>query len=311
MLNRRHIRIKVMQALYVYYNDKDIKVTSPQIVKILDKNVGKLYELYLYLLLFLRELGGFMVHYDEEVKSRYIQNDRDVQNSLKLFNNPILQNLINSEEFEKALKDNHVVWGGENDILRKIFLDLKNQEIYKDYINQTEDSAGSNYELMAFIIRHYTTNFPVLQQHLEEEYYNWLDDKKIAKQMVSKTLQSIAFAPLEKTPLMPQGHKDDENYIFAQELIKKTIAEDEKIENIIRAKTEQWESHQVAMLDMIIIKMAVCEFINFPTIPPKVSINEYIELAKTYSTPQSKKFVNGVLDAILKDLNKEGKLIKN
>src|SRR6185312_4859198 len=105
MLNRRHIRIKVMQALYVYYNDKDIKVTSPQIVKILDKNVGKLYELYLYLLLFLRELGGFMVHYDEEVKSRYIQNDRDVQNSLKLFNNPILQNLINSEEFEKALKD--------------------------------------------------------------------------------------------------------------------------------------------------------------------------------------------------------------
>jgi len=300
-----------MQALYVYYNDRDDKTGATQILKILDKNVGKLYELYLYLLLFLKELGGFMVHYDEEVKSRYIQNDRDVKNSLKLFNNPILQNLMNSEDFEKALKENKVVWNGENDMLRRIFLDLKNQEVYKDYINLPESDPGADFELMAFIIRHYTTNFPVLQQHLEEEYYNWLDDRKIARQMASKTLQAIAFAPLEKMQLMPQSHKDDENYIFAQELVKQTIAEDAKLETIIRSKTEHWESHQVALLDLIIIKMAVCEFINFPTIPPKVSINEYIELAKTYSTPQSKKFVNGVLDAILKDLNKEGKLIKN
>ncbi len=298
-----------MQALYVFYNDREDNLSASKVLKVLDKNIDKLYELYLYLLLMLKELGDFMIHYDEEIKSRYIQNDRDVKNSLKFINNPVLKALQNSPEFEKALKDNHVHWNGDTDILRKIFLDLKNQEIYKDYLMTPEENPGVNYELLTFILRHYTTNFPVVQQHLEEEYYNWLDDRKIAKQMAGKTLQAIALASEEKISLMPQSHREDENYIFAQELVKKTIAEDESLEKIIRAKTEHWEQHQVAMIDMIIIKMAVCEFIYFPTIPPKVSINEYIELAKTYSTPQSKKFVNGVLDAILKDLNKEGKAL--
>jgi len=298
-----------MQALYVYYNDREDNLSASKVLKVLDKNIDKLYELYLYLLLMLKELGDFMIHYDEEIKSRYIQNDRDVKSSLKFLNNPVLKALQNSQEFEKALKDNKISWNGDSDILRKIFLDLKNQEAYKDYLIAPEDNAGVNYELLTFILRHYTTNFPVVQQHLEEEYYNWLDDRKIAKQMAGKTLQTIALASEEKISLMPQSHREDENYIFAQELIKKTIAEDESLEKIIRAKTEHWEQHQVAMIDMIIIKMAVCEFIYFPTIPPKVSINEYIELAKTYSTPQSKKFVNGVLDAILKDLNKEGKAL--
>ena len=298
-----------MQALYVFYNDREDVLSASQVLKVLDKNIDKLYELYLYLLLLLKELGSFMVHYDEEVKSRYIQNEKDLKNSLKFVNNPVLQALQNSEEFEKALKDNQVSWNGDVDILRKIFLDLKNQEIYKDYLLAPEENAGINYELLTFILRHYTTNFPVVQQHLEEEFYNWLDDRKVTKQMAGKTLQAIAIDAEGKIPLMPQSHRDDENYIFAQELVKKTIAEDAFLEKTIRAKTEHWESHQVAMVDMIIIKMAVCEFIFFPTIPPKVSINEYIELAKTYSTPQSKKFVNGVLDAILKDLNKEGKAL--
>ena len=298
-----------MQALYVYYNDREDNLSASKVLKVLDKNIDKLYELYLYLLLMLKELGDFMIHYDEEIKSRYIQNEKDVKSSLKFLNNPVLKALQDSTEFEKALKDNHVSWNGDADILRKIFLDLKNQDPYKDYIMTPEETPGVNYELLTFILRHYTTNFPVVQQHLEEEYYNWLDDRKIAKQMASKTLQAIALAPEEKISLMPQSHREDENYIFAQELVKKTIAEDESLEKIIRAKTEHWEQHQVAMIDMIIIKMAVCEFIYFPTIPPKVSINEYIELAKTYSTPQSKKFVNGVLDAILKDLNKEGKAL--
>ena len=298
-----------MQALYVYYNDREDNLSASKVLKVLDKNIDKLYELYLYLLLMLKELGDFMIHYDEEIKSRYIQNERDVKNSMKFLNNPVLKALQNSSEFEKAIKDNLVSWNGDADILRKVFLDLKNQEIYKDYLMTPDENPGVNYELLTFILRHYTTNFPVVQQHLEEEFYNWLDDRKIAKQMAGKTLQAIALASEEKISLMPQSHREDENYIFAQELIKKTIAEDESLEKIIRSKTEHWEQHQVAMIDMIIIKMAVCEFIYFPTIPPKVSINEYIELAKTYSTPQSKKFVNGVLDAILKDLNKEGKAL--
>jgi transcription antitermination protein NusB len=311
MLSRRHIRVKVMQALYMYYNDKQGNSSITQVVKALDKNINKLYELYLYMLVFLSEFAHFIASYDEEIKSRYIQNEKDSQNSLKFYQNPILQKLIHSEELEKAAKKNHVVWNGDKDILRKIFFDLKNQEIYKDYLAAPESNPGLNYEVLNFVLRHYSTHLPYFQQHLEEEFYNWLDDKKVALQMAGKTLQTLATKSDDSAFLQPLSKNDDENYTFADELLRKTISEDEKIEKLIATRITKWEPHMVAMIDNIILKMAVCEFLNFPSIPSKVSINEYIELAKNYSTPQSKKFVNGVLDAILQELKKEGKLLKN
>jgi N utilization substance protein B len=312
MLSRRHIRVKVMQALYMYYNDKPDTKSSIQAVKALDKNINKLYELYLYILVFITEMGNFLSKYDEEVKSRYIQNDQDTKNSLKLFQNPIIQYLMNSKELEKAAKKNQVVWNGDEDTLRKIFLDLKNQEIYKEFINAPETTAGQNYEILTFMIRHYSSHMPVFSQHLEEEYYNWLDDKKVALQMAAKTIQNLATIGEDNTAfLLPLSKNDDENYQYAEELLKKTIAQEDEIEQIISGRITKWEPHQVAMIDGIILKMAVCEFLNFPSIPSKVSINEYIELAKTYSTPQSKKFVNGVLDAVWQGLKKDGKLVKN
>jgi len=311
MLSRRHIRVKVMQALYMYYNDSSDLNSKAQAVKALDKNINKLYELYLYLLLFISEIGSFLAEYDEEVKSRYIQNDQDTKNSLKLFQNPILQKLMNSSELEKAAKKNHIMWNGDKDTLRKIFLDLKNQEIYKDYINAPENTPGSHYEILVFILRHYTTHTPVLTQHLEEEFYNWLDDKKVALQMAGKTLQTLATSDDESAFLLPLSKNDDENYQYAEELLKKTIDGNDSFDNLISTRITKWEPHQVAMIDNIILKMAICEFLNFPSIPSKVSINEYVELAKTYSTPQSKKFVNGVLDAILTELRKDGILVKS
>jgi transcription antitermination protein NusB len=311
MLSRRHIRVKVMQALYMYYNDKQGSTSLAQVVKALDKNISKLYELYLYLLLFLEEFGNFIFEYDEEVKSRYIQNEKESVQSLKFYNNPILQSLISSEELEKAAKKYHVVWNGDKDILRRIFLDLKNQEIYRDYLASHENNPGLNYEVLNFVLRHYSTHLPLFQQHIEEEYYNWYDDKKVALQMAGKTLQTLATKTDDSSFLVPLSKNDDENYTYAEELLKKTITEDEKIDKLIATRITKWEPHMVAMIDNIILKMAVCEFLNFPSIPSKVSINEYIELAKNYSTPQSKKFVNGVLDAILQELKKEGKLLKS
>jgi transcription antitermination protein NusB len=311
MLSRRHIRVKVMQALYMYYNDYKDNRNVPQVVKALDKNIDKLYELYLYFLIFLGELGHFIAEYDEEVKSRYIQNERESLNSLKFFQNPVLQTLMNSEVLKKAAKKYHIIWNGDKDLLRRIFLDLKNQELYKDYLSMPENNTALNYEVLTFVLRHYLTHFPVLQQHFEEEFYNWYDDKKVALQMASKTLHAIAEDPEHIEFLLPLSKNDDENYKYAEDLLKSTIAQDEKLEKIIAVRITKWEPHMVAMIDNIILKMAVCEFLNFPSIPSKVSINEYIELAKTYSTPQSKKFVNGVLDAIWQELKKEGKLLKS
>jgi N utilization substance protein B len=305
MLSRRHIRVKVLQALYGYYSEGGENTNTAQLTRALDKNISKLYDLYLYLLLFVEELGNFVAQYEEEVKSRYIPNEAELTSSGKLSQNPVLQKLMQSDIFHKALSKNAVQWQGDSDILRRIFLDLKNQEAYKDFIQMGAQNPVLEQEVLIFIIKHYTANLSSFQQHLEEQFYNWLDDKKIAIQMAVKTIQQIASGETQDNFLLPISDNEEDIYEYAHQLMKLTIKENKKLEEIISSKISKWEPHQIALIDGIILKMAVCEFLHFPSIPPKVTINEYIELAKNYSTPQSKKFVNGVLDAILKELGKE------
>ncbi len=308
MLSRRHIRVKVLQALYSYYNDENVSVA--QLEKQLIQNIDRLYELYNYLLLFLEEMGNYMIHYDEEVKGRYIVDDSDLQAGKKLFNNAILQKLMNSEELHKTAEKLKVVFKADRDLLRKIFLDLKNQDAYRDFMNSSGGINVAEQEVILFILKNYSGNSPIFEQHLEEEYFNWNDDKKIAVQMAQKTVQLLA-AGKEQEILLPVGQNPDELYDYARQLLNKTIQENDKLQGIITPKIPKWEPNQVALIDLIILKMGVCEFLHFMSIPATVTINEYIELAKIYSTPQSKKFVNGVLDAIRKDLQKEGVLPKN
>jgi N utilization substance protein B len=310
MLSRRHIRVKVLQALYMYHSGisdaNDLRVLK----KATDKSISQLYDLYLYLLLFLEELGNYAQKYEEELKGRYLPNDKEIRLSRKLFTNPILQKLAESPAFNKVIEKNKIQWQGENDLLRKIFLDLKNQENYQDYVQLADSNPALNSEILSFILKQYSTHFSLFTQHLEEAFINWHDDRKIVMQMLTKTLQTLAVSGQNDDYLSPLSLNDDENYEYAQDLLVKCIEHDSELESIINPRIGKWEPHQIAVIDRIILKMAVCEFLYFPSIPAKVSINEYIELAKSYSTPQSKKFINGVLDTIQKELKKEGILIK-
>lgn len=309
MLNRRHIRIKVMQALYMYYNDGQEKNIAAA-EKSLEKSIEKLYELYLYLLVFLEELGHYALQYEDTVKSRYVTSATDTRSSLKLFENSIIKKISESDYFHKATKKYHVLWQADDDLLRKIFLDLKNQDIYNEYVQFSAENKVLEQEVLLFILKQYTSNFSLMVQHLEEQYYNWLDDKKIAMQMANRTVQLLASGDSNEAFLLPLSLNDDDNFEYASELLKKTVKEDANIDNLLKTRIAKWEPHQIAMIDHILLKMAACEFLYFPSIPAKVTINEYIELAKNYSTPQSKKFINGVLDAILKGLQKDGVMIK-
>ncbi|MCX6351579.1 MAG: transcription antitermination factor NusB [Bacteroidetes bacterium] len=309
MLSRRHIRVKVLQTLYVYFNDED-PPTTKALVTLLHRNTDKMYELYLYLLLMVEELGNFMLHYEEEVKGRYILNDVDVQNSSRIYNSTIMQSLMNNEEFHAELKRYKVTWQGDNDLLRKIFLDLKNQEVYNDFLKNIDSKLITDRDVFSFIIKHYPANLALLTQHLEEVYFNWWDDKKIVVQAAIKTIQAIS--EKQEDFLQPFSQKNHADSIeFAEELLEKTIAQSKELDKLIAPKITKWEPHMIAIMDIIIIKMALCEFINFPSIPLTVTINEYIDLSKLYSTPNSKKFVNGVLDAIRIEMKKDGRLVKN
>lgn len=310
MLNRRHIRIKVLQALYAYWSAGG-EINKLYIEREMEKNLNRLYELYLFILLFVRELASFAEKYDDEVKGRNLHTSMELNVNKKFYENLIVKKLESNKDFEQQMKIYKVVWDDDNDILRKIFIDLKNSEIYREYITIVEDDKGTNLELFDFIIKHYPNSFSLFEQHLEEKFLNWYDDSKVVEQMVKKTFKNIVTDPESEEFLVPIALNEEVSFDFASELFNKVIEHSKDFETMIVTKIDKWEPTRLPLIDSIILKMGLAEFLYFSSIPVKVTINEYIELAKNYSTPNSKKFINGVLDNLLIELEKENKINKS
>ncbi|MFC2114696.1 transcription antitermination factor NusB [Bacteroidota bacterium] len=310
MLNRRHIRIKVMQAIYIYWNSAGDK-TEYQVEQEMMKSIYKLYDLYLYLLLFVKELTFFTEKYDSEVRATKISSAREIKMNQLFYSNKLIEKLNSSVTLEKELSQRKLIWDTEDvSLLRKVFLDLKNTEIYKEFINQEEPTDEVTLELFAFILKQYTVNFALLDQFLEEKFFNWLDDSKLSVQMAIKTFKNILSDSENDDILLPLSQDDDVSIEFAKELFNIAIREHVTLDKLIVSKIDKWEPSRIPLVDHIILQMGITEFMHFQSIPVKVTINECIELAKYYSTPNSKKFINGVLDNILTDLEKENKINK-
>jgi N utilization substance protein B len=310
MLSRRHVRVKVLQALYAYANSGDT-ANQEQVKKQMIQNIYQLYDLYLYLLLFLKELGLFVAKYDEENKAPYLPNLQSHGHFLRLHDNPIMQALINSRSLAGKLDWKQVAWQGDNDLLRKVFYDLKNTDYYQDYIHSDEEQVYEDAEMLKHILKHYTEQFSLVSQHMEEFHLNWHDDKKIARQMVIKTINNVADDPQQDELLVPLSANEDDNLNFARELYTRGVEEAEHLEAKIHGKTGKFEPSQLALVDFNILKMGAAEFLYFSSIPTRVTMNEYIEIAKNYSSPKSKKFVNGVLDNIRKEMESQGEVVKS
>lgn len=310
MLSRRHVRVKVLQALYAYANSGDT-ANQEQVKKQMIHNIYQLYDLYLYLLLFLKEFGLFVAKYDEENKAPYLPNLQSRGHILRLHDNPIMQALINSRTLAGKLDWKQVAWQGDNDLLRKVFYDLKNIDYYQDYIHSDEEQVYEDAEMLKHILKHYTEQFSLISQHMEEFHLNWHDDKKIARQMVIKTINNLANDPDQDNLLVALSTNEDDNLNFARELYTKGVEEAEHLEAKIHGKTGKFEPSQLALVDFNILKMGAAEFLYFSSIPTRVTMNEYIEIAKNYSSPQSKKFVNGVLDNMRKEMESQGEVLKS
>lgn len=306
MLSRRHIRIKVLQSLYAYWTSGE-EADRKQVQKNLEWNLHQLYDLYLYLLLFLLELGKFVSKYDSESKAKHIPAAQELHHHSRLYENNIMQALLNSKTLEKKLEWRSIFWDGDNDLLRKVFLDLKNTDTYQEYISSSEEQPFETVEMLKYIVKNYPDQFGLLRQHLEEKFFNWHDDKKIARQMATKTITNLAEDPEEDDFLLPFAPNEEENFQFARDLFNTTLDHSDEIEALIQNKTTQFEPSQLSKIDHIILNLGTSELLYFRNIPPKATLNEYIEIAKNYSSPKSKKFINGVLDNLRKELPKTQK----
>lgn len=292
-----------MQVLYMHWQTEK-ENQAPQLLSSFDRNIDKMYKLYLYYLSFLHELWHFGPAFDRSHRDTGLTGQKASDLQLKLNQNPILSKLFSHPSFEKELSKNTVAWNKDNDeeLIKRIFNDLKASDRYEDYV-QFFDQPGQHADIILHIIKHYSENFAQFEQHVEEEFPTLSDDYNLVFTMLKKTLRNVEERDEDFFVTLVQ---DVENTIdFGHELIERVVKNDGDIQPHITSRITKWEPGQIAVTDAVILKMGIAEFLYFPSIPHTVTINEYVEVAKQYSPPKSKNFVNGLLDSVSKDLSKK------
>ncbi len=308
MISRRNIRVKVMQTLYTIETlEGFLKPGEPQ--KILNLHFNQTRSILVYLTWFLTEVARYAETQAHKRASKHLPTAEDLNVNIKIAGNEVLWKILEDpaikEQFEKEKPQlvTRQSQGETMELVRKIYLDLVERPEYKTYIATPSRDRHEEKKIMEFILNDMLLANEVFISHIEENFTGWNDDGEMVVQLLAGYIQkpgSLNFKEL----LSPD--KDQ----FAKELLQTTIEKAEHLQSIITPKLKNWDPDRIAVLDMILMKMGLAEFLYFETIPPKVTINEYIDLAKDYSTVQSGQFVNGILDNIHKELVQQGKMQK-
>jgi N utilization substance protein B len=302
MLNRRHLRIKVLQVLYAYFqsNGNDFKVVEKELMN----SIERIYDIYLYLLLAFEELKEVeeQKNAESKLKSRST-NDRFVQNKT-------IALITESSELREAAENNSVNWIGDEhrEMFKKIMQQIRESELFFNYMQADSDSFEDDKNFTVALFKAEIANSQLIYNFFEEKSIHWLDDIDLACGIALKTIkQATEGKAINIHPLF----KDPEDEIpFVKTLLRKTIANDQENVLLIDELTKNWELDRIAKMDIILMKMAITELQEFNNIPKKVTLNEYIEISKFYSTPKSSGFINGILDKAIDRLDKEKKIQK-
>lgn len=307
MLNRRHLRVKVLQSLYAFFQSGNDELASGE--KELLFGIEKIYDLYLFQFLLLSEILDQATKQLEDNRGKRLPSQQDLNPNTRFLDNACLQLIASDQHLQAMCKSRKISWNNDLDVVRKLLSHIQQQHYYKEFL---ERPAGSFEDDKAFVIKMIKKDimhFELLHHFYEEKSIYWLDDWELVNKMLIKTLLNTE-AVLAPLPLM-NLYKEEEDREFAIKLFGFTILNQESFDGVIAAKTQNWDIERIALMDVIIMKMALAEILKFPGIPVKVSLNEYIELSKMYSTPKSKLFINGVLDKLVVEFAAEKKINKD
>ncbi|MBL1411125.1 transcription antitermination factor NusB [Sphingobacterium faecale] len=308
MLNRRHLRVKVLQTLYAYSLSEDKQVKDFE--KALFKNVEEVNEMYIWTLNLLDEVAEYVVLDQESRAAKFLPTEKDKILTAKLNSNTFIESLRQNRTYLELVKKYKVSWGFDPEIVRSIFAQLKDSEAYLEYLALEDRSINAEKDIIKYIFKKIILKSVDIEQVFEEKFINWPVDKEVLQAMIAKTFKNFSSenpAQNKLADLTPNWNEDEE---FISELLKTTIRYSDEYQDMIAAKTKNWEADRIALMDVLLMRMAISELVNFPSIPVKVTINEYIELSKAFSTAKSNTFINGILDKILADLTKEGRIRK-
>ncbi len=307
MLNRRHLRVKVLQSLYAFFQSGNDSLQAGE--KELLFGIEKIYDLYLYQLSLIIGIKWQAEKTIEDNKAKRVPTQEDLTPNTRFINNLCLKGIAESTALDATLKSRGISWEEAPEIPKKIFLQFKESKTYQQFVGMQTSTFQQDCDLVLKLLKNFICEFELLHHFYEEKSIYWLDDWELINKMIIKNIKEIR---ANETPeLKPMKlYKEEEDKKFAMELFAKTILNDTEFAPLIAAKTKNWDIDRIALMDIIIMKMALTEIIKFPEIPVKVSLNEYIELSKMYSTPKSKIFVNGVLDKLVEELTTQNKIVK-
>jgi len=301
MLGRRQLREKAMQAIYAWKTsgeDADQRIIEKNMLR----GVDQIYDLYIYLLNLLLFQKNIAEHKIELAKNKNFTTESDLNPNLKFVSNAIFRILDENEELNGyTSKNKQLSWDLLDTYPNHIFKEITGSEEYARYMDNPDRSFEEDKAFITDIFEKYIAPNEGLHEWLEEINIHWADDVHIANSMVMATLKSFISRSDGKIKLF-KVYKDDEDREFIIDLFRKTIRNSEETRKTIEEKATNWELDRIAVLDLVLLQMALTEFQFFANIPPKVTLNEYIELSKTYSTEKSKIFVNGILDRSLKEM---------
>jgi transcription antitermination protein NusB len=290
-----------MQTLYSLEAQDNQSTGDAQ--RILQKHFEQSRQLLIYLIYFLTELARYAETDSLRRSSKHLPSELDKNVNTKLAGNQLLWKMLEQESYQKMVKKDKPELIDHQDMVRKLYLELKETDVYKSYISENSRDKKPEKEILEYIFNDFLLPNEAFESHLEENFPNWADDAEMMQKLVTGYLNKTTAFNFEEIV-------SPDKTSFARDLLAAVLEKKEVIMELIRPKLKNWDAERIATLDMIFMQMGVCEFLFFETIPPKVTINEYIDLAKEYSTPLSGQFVNGILDNIHKDLVAENRMHK-
>jgi N utilization substance protein B len=306
MVNRRFLRVKVMQSLYSYLQSGNTDLAKTE--KELFQSIDKVYDLYFYFISLLIDIHHSANLLIEDSKNKRLPTQEDLNPNRKFVDHPILTGFTNNSLIQKEISNRKISWQNDFDLVKKIFNEIRFSDEYKSFMNSGKNSPDENRKFLDLIIRNFIADNDIMEFWLEEKNIHWVDDYYVAVNALIKTIETSDDSGEIKLPSLYKDLEDDKQ--FMRSLLSKCIINHDEYESLISEKTKNWEIERIAFLDVLLMKMAITEILNISNVPVKVTLNEYIEIAKQYSTPKSKIFINGILDKMVADLKAKDKIKK-
>lgn len=306
MLTRRHLRIKVMQLIYAY--EQGAITDTVSLEKSLRQSIDATFRSYVYNLYLLQEVARYVYQEVDKQQNKFLASDEDRHVSTRIVDNPLILALLDDETFSKKVKHEKISNYEHDDIIKTCFKHLLASDQYSQYINKENPQFNDHKNILDHLYRDIFLADDDVTYHLEEVFPNWQDDSDQVAQFILQCINK--FNPDKHKLYFPMQEVYEEALSFGRNLIDQTIHQSAEFDELIKTKLVNWELDRIAYIDIILIKMALTELLHFPFIPVKVTINEYIDISKDYSSPKSKDFINGILDELTKTLREKGSIQK-